>query len=401
MATIKVLMRKYQQKSDGSFPIVIRVTENRKSKFIVITHLHEKNWDQKNSRVKSNHKNSARLNNMIQTKLSEVNDIVFKAQTTNHIVSSREIKNVISGKATNSFFSKGDDFIEELKNSGKHNQASSYDGQLNGIKEFNNNIDIEFHHINQDFLRRFKVYLLVKRGVSERTTMNYYVLIRTLFNRAIADGLDSKYYPFGKGKTIIRFPESIKLGLEKHEILALEKLKLEELRLIHTRNVFLFSFYLAGIRVSDILRMEWKDIVNNRLIYSMGKNKKSVSLQIPEKALNIIKFYKEDKKNQSGFIFPELKKANLNDSKDIHVKIKTATKKFNKYLSQLAKKAEIKKKITMHIARHSFGNIAGDNISPQMLQKLYRHSSITTTMGYQGNFIHKDTDNALDSVIDF
>lgn len=55
----------------------------------------------------------------------------------------------------------------------------------------------------------------------------------------------------------------------------------------------------------------------------------------------------------------------------------------------------------MHIAGQSFGNIAGDNISPQMLQKLYRHSSITTTMGYQGNFIHKDIDEALGSVVDF
>jgi len=34
----------------------------------------------------------------------------------------------------------------------------------------------------------------------------------------------------------------------------------------------------------------------------------------------------------------------------------------------------------MHIARDSFGNIAGDKVSPQMLQKLYKHTSITTTM---------------------
>jgi len=61
----------------------------------------------------------------------------------------------------------------------------------------------------------------------------------------------------------------------------------------------------------------------------------------------------------------------------------------------------IKKKITTHIARHSFGNIAGDKVSPQMLQKLYRHTSINTTIGYQGNFIHKDADDALDSVLDF
>lgn len=37
----------------------------------------------------------------------------------------------------------------------------------------------------------------------------------------------------------------------------------------------------------------------------------------------------------------------------------------------------------------------------QMLQKLYRHPSITTTVNYQSNFIHKDVDDALENVIGF
>lgn len=59
------------------------------------------------------------------------------------------------------------------------------------------------------------------------------------------------------------------------------------------------------------------------------------------------------------------------------------------------------KKLTMHIARHSFGHIAGDRIPVQMLQKLYRHTSITTTMQYQSNFISKETDRALEDVVNF
>lgn len=55
----------------------------------------------------------------------------------------------------------------------------------------------------------------------------------------------------------------------------------------------------------------------------------------------------------------------------------------------------------MHIARHTFGNLSGDRIPIQLLQKLYRHTSITTTIGYQSNFINQDTDEALNSVIQF
>ena len=87
--------------------------------------------------------------------------------------------------------------------------------------------------------------------------------------------------------------------------------------------------------------------------------------------------------------------------KDVLAKTKTATKKFNGYLTRIAKKADISKAVTMYIARHTFGNISGDTIPIQILQKLYRHSSITTTINYQSNFVHKDEDDALNKVINF
>lgn len=132
-----------------------------------------------------------------------------------------------------------------------------------------------------------------------------------------------------------------------------------------------------------------------------GENKKTGSLLLPDKALAIPKFYKETESESVGYVFPELEKADQNNLKDIHAKIRTATKKFNNNLKKIAAEVGITKKVSMHIAGHSFGNIAGDKITPHMLQKLYRHSHINTTIGYQQNFIHKDADDALGSVLDF
>jgi len=67
----------------------------------------------------------------------------------------------------------------------------------------------------------------------------------------------------------------------------------------------------------------------------------------------------------------------------------------------VAKQVSIDKKLSIHIARHSFGNISGDKIPIQMLQKLYRYSSILTTVAYQASFMRKDADDALDKVINF
>ena len=87
------------------------------------------------------------------------------------------------------------------------------------------------------------------------------------------------------------------------------------------------------------------------------------------------------------------------DKFEIQRKIAFTVANLNKSLKQIGEDLKIDKKLTLHIARHTFGNISGDKISIQMLQKLYRHSSITTTIGYQSSFIHKDADDALDAVL--
>ena len=73
--------------------------------------------------------------------------------------------------------------------------------------------------------------------------------------------------------------------------------------------------------------------------------------------------------------------------------------RINRQLKKIATLAGINTNLSSHIARHTFGTVSGDKISIQMLQKLYRHTSITTTIGYQSAFIHKDADEALDAVL--
>ena len=153
------------------------------------------------------------------------------------------------------------------------------------------------------------------------------------------------------------------------------------------------------MRVSDVLRLRWTDFQDDRMYYSMGKNDKAGSLKMPEKALKILNQYKR-KSPIHNLVFPDLETLpDLNDLYAVQQRINQKVKKINEGLVDIAKLIETDKKLTMHIARHTFGNISGEKIPIQMLQKLYRHSSITTTIGYQANFIHKDIDQALQEVI--
>lgn len=402
-SSTKITLRKKANK-EGLYPLVIRIIKDRKTNFIYTgTYIAEKHWDQLNRKVRKSHPNSTRLNNFLIKKESEASDVSINLQTNNNDFSSKEIKKHIVkplGEETFNGFSRK--YLEELQENLKFSQLESEKPKINHIINFSKSENLYFQEINEDFLKRFISYLRVKRKNSDRTITNNLIVIRTLFNRAIKEGIvEQKLYPFGRGKIKIKFPESQKIGLTIEEVKRIENLDNLIPQEQHAKNIWLFSFYTAGMRVGDVLKIKWSDIYDNRLHYKMNKNSKRLSIPINEKANEIIAYYKKEKPQSDDFIFPELKEANLTNAKDILTKTKTATKKFNKYLKNIAKKAAVEKKLTMHIARHTFGNISGDKIPIQMLQKLYRHSSITTTINYQSNFMHKEEDEALNKVINF
>lgn len=407
MSSIQAILRKKMNKK-GLYPLAIRITKNRKSSYLYLgQYLNQKDWDSIKQRVKKSHPNSTRLNNLIATELAKVNnsflEIESKMELENNLA---DIKNSIRNKYDkNSFFSFAEKHLSNLTKNKKLSRVNSERPLLNRIKKFTKYADLDFKSITPNFLRSLIIYMRVQDSIGERSIVNTLVFIRTLFNSAIAQNLIKKeFYPFGKGngKVKIKFPDSVKTGLNIEEVRAIENLDLSENKAqYHTQNVWLFSFYLAGMRIADVLKIKWSDIYDNRLHYRMNKNDKHLSLKIPQKLFPILDDYRHLQQSEDDYVFPELKKVNKNNPKDLLTKTKTATKKFNRHLVSIAKKAKISKKLTMHIARHSFGNISGDKIPIQMLQKLYRHSSITTTINYQANFMHKDTDDALDKVINF
>lgn len=400
-----ILHPKKINEKEKIYRLALRVTSFRRRSYFYLGHNIDPNdWDERAEKVKKSHPKHQYLNRLIRKKYDQLDDIIYEAERVKKQLSAKQITDKIKGnKSSTSFFDLANEHVEDLEKSKKFNRAISDRSKAKMVKEFNKGKDLIFQEIDENFLRRFRNYLLNEKKNSERSVMNSYVLIRLLFNRAIRRGIvDQSLYPFGRDKILIKYPESRKIGLTEEEILKIDALDLEKHSSIwHTRNVFLFSFYLAGIRITDVLHLKWNDIVEDRLFYRMKKNSKLDSLKLPEKAIEILNFYRAHKRFNNDFIFPELKKIGSDETLQKYSAIKGAIKTHNSNLKNIADLAEIDKKITNHIARHSFGNIAGDKVSPQMLQKLYRHSHLSTTIGYQGNFIHASSDHALNEILKF
>lgn len=124
--------------------------------------------------------------------------------------------------------------------------------------------------------------------------------------------------------------------------------------------MFVFAAYAGGLRISDILPLEYSSIDGNHLDISIQKTGSQLSIQIPKTAITIIEKWKSAPKKSKRFVFPILPD-NLNrtgDSSDnkklIDDLISSATAYINKNLKIIAKGVGITKNVSTHIARHTW-----------------------------------------------
>lgn len=126
-----------------------------------------------------------------------------------------------------------------------------------------------------------------------------------------------------------------------------------------TIGYFLFAYYAAGIRISDILSFTRKQVEENILHFVSFKTKHHHQVKISDKA-----------------------RAILDHTPELFIEKKTE-QKLNVQLKLIATHLGIKKRIFFHVARHSFAtNYLKRGGKIEDLQKLMGHSSITTTMKY-------------------
>jgi integrase len=440
---IKIILYKSKPKSDGTYPLVLRITKDRIRKYIFTKYnVSEEQWDAVACKVTNKHPNSLRLNNLLNKKLAEAEDILIDMDREKKNLNSGQLKQKIKGELNGSVYALSIEYLKNKKSLGKINQYTSDKSKFAALREFLayegigkdiqaknetgeivNVRDISISEVNISFVKRYKTFLEIQ-GKGETTVYHRLNAVRRLYNMAIEDELvDGKDYPFGKGKKKLQLKpgESLRIGLDEDELSALEAIEIiknnsdlidaikEEVTfirdvearlssLIDSRNAFIFSYSFAGMRVSDVCKARRSDFKNGRYYYVMGKNSKPVSIPVPEEVDSILKYY-EKKDPDNEFVFPFLRDADFNDPEDLATKINTANQKINKDLKILTKVAGIKKKVSMHIARHTFGNHSKGEIPAEVLQILYRHSSITTTINYQKNWIHDKVDEGLLKIV--
>ena len=251
-------------------------------------------------------------------------------------------------------------------------------------------------------LRAYETFLIEKYNNAPSTVASNFRAIRAILYRAIREGLmQQAVNPFFQFKIKQGKAKRDKLNLS--ELQAIEALELEDGTLIwHVRNYFLFSFYCAGIRFGDLAKLKRENITRDgeaiRLSYQMSKTGTSKSIKLLPQAIAIFNHYnRDDTSSPHEYLFPILRKYDTSTPKKLLNAIATQNALVNKYLKKIAQQASITCKLSFHISRHSFADIARQKgWDVYMISKALGHSSIKVTENYLKGF---DTD-ALDSHMD-
>jgi site-specific recombinase XerD len=416
---------------NGLYEIFLRITQNRNHKRIKLgVPIPDTNqWgsvvkDKKGKKrkevkfgkwINSKNKECKTLNKKLEDKYNEAKNRFYELEAKKQSTSLQSIKAKINNPETShSFFAFAKNQLDLLSNSKeksysfeKHFRSVIFKGQksktnnnLQGYAESKGFNDLLFSDITLGFLREYESFL---SGQGNRTNTIHKKMgfIKALYNEAIKQRLinpqDSPFISYEIKKKPV---SKDKLSLE--EIQKIEELQLPEGTLIwHSRNMFLFSFYQAGMRASDCIKLTWGNVIEGRLIYYMDKNEKPLNLKIMPKAEEILNLYRRPEANPKDYIFPLLdNRKDFSDRVFLFNQVSSKNALINKYLRKIADKAEIKKKLSFHIARHSFASIAKNEkkLSTEMISELLNHSSLAITKAYLQGFGNEDMDKSLESV---
>ena len=416
-AKVTLVHYKYKTYSNGMNPIMIRITANRKSRYIATGYSAMKeNWDDVNNKLietrsklfpdKKPLSNSKAINMDIEIKLNEVLRIKQQVSLTDGVQSSQLIKTKASLKymEAENFIEYGKKFAQLMLQRKSVRTSKNFTSVLKRITEFQTGRVLLFSDIDVNFLTSYQSFLL--KGGVKINTVNYHLkTIRSILYKAMNENeplISRDKNPFLKLK--IKNTVTQKESLAEKEIDQIRKAILvapTQQKQIDARNYYLFSFNNAGIRISDLIQLKFKNIIGERLHYEMGKTGHFKSIKLNTESKGIINLYKKRNSKPDDFIFPLLKNdEDYSDAEYLRKQLESKAACINGDLKKLAESAKLNKRLHFHSSRHSFANIARmKKADLYSISKALGHKSLKVTEMYMASFDEEALDETMKMVL--
>jgi integrase len=370
----KVAIRKGVLLADKTANLKIRVSHQNKTRYISTDYyVIPKYFDKKTGIIKIGgpySKNDAdHINGKLQIQIGIMADKAEKQRNINFMDIGSLMKILRDKHREIDFFALIDDRIENCRKLGNHNYKDSFKSTKTIVENFYGASILPFETIDYSFLMKLENSLKY-RDFMPNSIGIFMRNIRTIYNQAITMGIvDLSLYPFRKYKIPKGRPRH--RTLSPTEMATIAKIEIKDPLMRWARDMFMLSFCLIGINMKDLMYLE--KIEGGRINYIRSKGKKNYSIKVPPQALHIIKRYPG--------------KRYLLNTLDKYSDYRTATKRINYKLKDIAKICKIDKEVSTYYCRHSWGTLARTylNISKDDIAAALGHRQIEipeTTEGY-------------------
>jgi len=137
-------------------------------------------------------------------------------------------------------------------------------------------------------------------------------------------------------------------------------------------KVILALLYSCGLRVSELINLQWKNIDRSRMIINIigGKGNKDRQVMLADSLIPILEKYYREYKTKDFILGGQFSE-------------QYSSRSVGEVMKQLASKAGINKRVYTHLMRHNcFTHMVENGIDINLIKNLAGHKKVETTMIY-------------------
>ena len=301
--TINIVCRKDAINRNRLAPLALVFTHDRRRKFVGLgISVALEHWDFEKQQPTADCPDGAEIQFQITSKIREYEKKIKKLEVLEIPVTFDTLFEQ-NGKRINctvgEYFKQ---IIERLEKVEKYGSASKHKVTLALMSQFRS-VNMRFEELDLTYLREFEIFLRQRGNVNNSLATKFSVL-KAVYNKAVSENIFTpKRNPFQQFKVGSLWTNTRKRAITKEDIHKLIELDLSD-RDFYTRlakDIFLFSYFMAGINFKDIALLTYGDIDNGRIYYARRKTGKMMNCCLTEQAQEIIdKYCSHDRETDIG-----------------------------------------------------------------------------------------------------
>lgn len=391
-AIVSLYLDTRRQKKDGTYPVKLRVTFQRKQQYYPTgIDLNETQWEKvgkpkpREDFIRDTKRLLESFTNRADKIIREMPLFTFDEFETRYIGTAQA--------PSDSVFAGFERYINQLKREGRAGTASSYQCATNSLQNYHGKkIVLTYRDIDPQWLKGFEQWM-IGSGNSITTVGIYLRSLRTIYNQAVEDGaIDREVYPFTKRRYQIPTGRNTKKALTLADIEKIfhydaEPGSAEE----RARDLWIFSYLCNGMNPKDMARLTYQQIGEKQIRFVRAKTErtkrdvKAITVAVTDDVRRIIDQWGEKPASPQRYVFGVLKHG-MSAERELAV-VRQFTKTINKYVGRIALALGIDKDVTTYTARHSFSTVLKRSGAPiEFISESLGHQDIRTTESYLDSF---------------